>query len=69
MLSDSKPREYDEDTAIGKLEAYLPNIPDTCCIVFFVRGKADGKKRFKKLLQKYAGSEIAGGYRITMKIH
>ena len=54
MLGESKPREYDEDTAIGKLEAYLPNIPDTCCIVFFVRGKADGKKRFKKLLQKYA---------------
>ena len=45
LLGENKPREYDEDTAIEKLEAYLPNMPDTCCMVFFIRGKADAKKR------------------------
>ncbi len=53
MLS-GKPRDYDEDTAYDRLEKYLPNAQEAVCIVFFVRGKADGKRKFKKMLQKKA---------------
>ena len=49
-----KPRDYDEDTAFDRLDQYLPHAQEGVCIVFFVRGKADGKRRFKKMLQKKA---------------
>ncbi len=49
-----KPRDYDEDEAFERLDAYLPHAQEGVCIVFFVRGKADGKRRFKKMLQKKA---------------
>ena len=53
MLS-GKPKDYDEDTAFERLDNYLPHAQEDVCIVFYVRGKADGKRRFKKMLQKRA---------------
>ncbi len=49
-----KPKDYDEDTAYDRLDDYIPHAQEGVCIVFFVRGKADGKRRFKKMLQKKA---------------
>ncbi len=53
-LLQGKPQAYDENAALALLEEYFPKIQESGTIVFFVRGKADGKRRMKKLLQKYA---------------
>ncbi len=53
-LLSGKPQDYDEERALSVLEEYLPRIQDGATVVFFERGKADGKRRMKKLLQKNA---------------
>ncbi len=53
-MLEGKPKDYDEDTAFDRLDSYIPHAQEGVCIVFFVRGKADGKRRFKKMLQKKA---------------
>ncbi len=54
MLQSGKAKEYDEDESVKKLTAYLDNLPDTACIVFMVRGKADGRKKLYTQLKKKA---------------
>lgn len=54
MLQGAKAKDYDEDNAVKQLDAYFSQLPDTVCIVYFVRGKADGRKKFYQLLKKKA---------------
>ena len=54
LLTGNKPKEYDEDKAVEQLKEYLPRLPSTVCLVYYVRGKADGRKKFWKVLQKQA---------------
>ncbi|MBE5786606.1 MAG: DNA polymerase III subunit delta [Clostridiales bacterium] len=54
MLQAGKAKEYDEDAAVKRLTEYFDHLPDTACIVFYVRGKADGRKKFYQLLKKKA---------------
>ncbi|MBR3019730.1 MAG: DNA polymerase III subunit delta [Clostridia bacterium] len=52
MLTAGKAKEYDEDSAVKELDAYLGHLPDTAVIVFFVRGKADGRKKLYQIMKK-----------------
>ena len=52
MLTAGKAKEYDEDSAVKELDAYLGQLPDTAVIAFFVRGKADGRKKLYQVLKK-----------------
>lgn len=54
MLSTGKSKEYDEDSAVKRLDEYMGQLPDTVCIVFYMRGKADGRKKFYQVLKKKA---------------
>ena len=45
---------YDEAKSAAALGEYLQNPPDTACIVFYVRGKADGRKKLYTQLKKTA---------------
>lgn len=36
-----------------KLMDYLPHVPDSCVLVFYHRGKADGKKKLYKTIDKH----------------
>ena len=54
MLQSGKAKEYDEDSAVTRLDDYLSRLPDTVCMVFFVRGKADARKKLYQILKKKA---------------
>ena len=54
MLQSGKAKEYDEDSAVKRLDAYLSELPDTAVIVFCVRGRADGRKKLYQALKKKA---------------
>ena len=54
LLTAEKPKEYDEEHALEKYQDYFLNLPETACIVFFVRGKADSRKKMYQLLKKRA---------------
>ena len=54
MLTAGKAKDYDEDTAVKELDGYLGQMPDTAVIVFFVHGKADGRKKLYQVLKKKA---------------
>lgn len=54
MLQTGKSKEYDEDAAVKRLDEYLDHLPDTACIVFYVHGKADGRKKLYQILKKKA---------------
>jgi DNA polymerase-3 subunit delta len=54
MLLSGKAKEYDEDSAVKRLDGYLSELPDTAVIVFSVRGKADGRKKLYQALKKKA---------------
>ena len=45
---------YDEARSAAALAEYLQNPPDTACIVFYVRDKADGRKKLYSALKKTA---------------
>lgn len=45
---------YDEARNAAALADYLQNPPDTACIVFYVRDKADGRKKLYTQLKKTA---------------
>jgi len=49
-----KAKEYDEAKSAQELSEYLKNPPDTACIVFYVRDKADGRKKLYQALKKTA---------------
>ena len=53
MLS-GRAKEYDEASNAQMLTEYLKNPPDTACIVFYVRDKADGRKKLYTALKKTA---------------
>ena len=46
--------DYDEDASAEKLKKYLTNLPETSCLVFYVRGKADKTRKLFLALKKYA---------------
>ena len=54
LLTADKAKEYDPDTAVEKYQDYFLNLPDTACIVFYVRGKAEKRKKMYNLLSKRA---------------
>ena len=54
MLQTGKAKEYDEDSAVRQLDSYLSQLPDTVCMVFYVHGKADGRKKLYQILKKKA---------------
>ena len=54
LLMSGKSKEYDEDTAVRRLDEYMGQLPDSVCIVFYMRGKADGRKKFYQILKKKA---------------
>ena len=45
---------YDEGRSAAALAEYLQNPPETACIVFYVRDKADGRKKLYTQLKKTA---------------
>lgn len=47
-------RAANEADESAKLVAYLDRLPETACIVFYVRGKADGRKKLTQALNKKA---------------
>lgn len=44
-------KSEDEDRAAALMD-YVPRIPPTTCVVFYVKGKADGRKKLYTLLKK-----------------
>lgn len=54
LLMSGKSKEYDEDAAVRRLDEYMGQLPDSVCIVFYMRGKADGRKKFYQILKKKA---------------
>ena len=54
MLQTGKAKDYDEDSAVKRLDAYLDQLPDTAVIVFYCHGKADGRKKLYQALKKKA---------------
>lgn len=53
MLS-GKSKGYDEARSAASLCEYLQHPNDTCCLVFYVRDKADGRKKLFSFLKKSA---------------
>ena len=54
MLLPGKAKKYDEDKSVKRLTEYLDRLPATTVIVFYVRGKADGRKKLYAALKKKA---------------
>lgn len=47
-----------------RLVSYIPKVPDSCVLVIYVRGKADGRKKLYSAVKKKGGHRIvraAGG--------
>ncbi len=51
MLS-GKAGNYDESRSVDQLKEYFSNLPETSCLVFYVRGNADKKKKLYNLMKK-----------------
>ena len=49
-----KAKDYDEAGSAQQMTEYLKNLPETACIVFYVRDKADGRKKLYQALKKTA---------------
>lgn len=45
-------RKAEDEQAAAAITAYLERIPPTTCLVFYVKGKADGRKKLYSLLKK-----------------
>ena len=54
MLLPNKAKKYDEEKSVKRLTEYLDRLPDTTVIVFYLRGKADGRKKLYTALKKKA---------------
>ena len=54
LLTGEKTKDYDEEKAIERYQDYFLDLPETTCLVFYVRGKADGRKKMYNLLKKRA---------------
>ncbi len=57
MLS-GKARDYDEAESAERLKAYLPELPGTTVLVFYVRGQADKRKKLYQTIKK-AGQTVS----------
>lgn len=49
-----KTGNYDESKSVDQLKEYFSNLPETSCLVFYVRGNADKKKKLYNLMKKQA---------------
>lgn len=49
-----KAREYDEAKSAQQMVEYLKDLPPTTCLVFYMRDKADGRKKLYAALKKTA---------------
>ena len=49
-----KGKEYDEAKNAQQLAEYIKDLPPTACLVFYVRDKADGRKKLYTALKKSA---------------
>ena len=47
-----KAKDYDEAESADQLKAYLPELPGTTVLVFYVRGQADKRKKLYQTLKK-----------------
>ena len=47
-----KARDYDEAASAERLKTYLPELPDTTALVFYVRGAADKRKKLYQTIKK-----------------
>ncbi|HML45809.1 MAG TPA: DNA polymerase III subunit delta [Clostridia bacterium] len=47
-------RAKDEAAQSEALAGYLPKVPESCCLVFYCRGLADGRKKLTTALRKAA---------------
>ena len=47
-------KSRDEMAEAARMAEYLPGVPDYCCLVFYVRGSADGRKKLTGQLGKLA---------------
>ncbi len=54
MLLPGRAKKYDEEASVRRLTDYLGHTPDTTVIIFYVRGKADGRKKLYAALKKQA---------------
>ena len=54
MLLSGKAKDYDEDAGVKRLTGYFEDLPGTTCMVFYIRGKADARKKLTQLLKKKA---------------
>lgn len=52
LTANGKTKEYDVETSAEMLKDYLPELPDTTCLVFYMRGKADGKRKLYNTIKK-----------------
>lgn len=43
------------DSPVDQVVAYMDRLPDSLCLVFFVRGKANGTRKLYKRIQKLGG--------------
>lgn len=50
----SSGRAKDEAAQSEALADYLPRVPESCCLVFYCRGMADGRKKLTAALRKAA---------------
>ena len=54
LLTGEKTKEYDDEKAIQRYQDYFLDLPETTCLVFYVRGKAESRKKMYQLLKKRA---------------
>lgn len=52
LIPNGKTKEYDADDAAERLKEYLPGISQTTCLVFYVRGKADSRRKLYGAVKK-----------------
>ncbi|MBO4836947.1 MAG: DNA polymerase III subunit delta [Clostridia bacterium] len=53
-LLQGKAKGYDESRSAAALSEYFGHPPETACVVFYVRDKADGRKKLYQALKKTA---------------
>ena len=54
LLTGEKTKDYDESKAVERYQDYFLDLPESTCLVFYVRGKADSRKKMYQLLKKRA---------------
>ncbi len=52
MLMQGKSKDFDEDASVERMKEYFPSFPEYAVLVFYVRGKAEGRKKLYTVLKK-----------------